>query len=76
MLWTRSALRNDVVRMDNAIAPGTVWLRYQNCGEGSVSRRLNVKIAAQLNMLEFKSYFQNRSCGGGSPYSAAVEPQQ
>ncbi|HZR31259.1 MAG TPA: hypothetical protein VFA76_05345 [Terriglobales bacterium] len=34
---------------------------------GTVSRVLGVQIAALDNMLEFKSYFQNRSCGGGSP---------
>ena len=34
---------------------------------GTVSRRLNVKIHQLDNMLEFKAYFQNRSCGGGSP---------
>jgi hypothetical protein len=34
---------------------------------GTVSRTLNVKIAQLENMLEFKSYFQARSCGGGSP---------
>ena len=34
---------------------------------GTVSRHLGVKIAQLDNLLEFKSYFQNRSCGGGSP---------
>ena len=34
---------------------------------GTVSRTLNVQIALLDNMLEFKSFFQNRSCGGGSP---------
>jgi hypothetical protein len=34
---------------------------------GTVSRTLNVKIAQLENMLEFKSYFPARSCGGGSP---------
>src|SRR5207237_212690 len=48
---------NEVIRIDTATAPGY----------GTVSRRLGVKIAALDNMLEFKSYFQNRSCGGGSP---------
>ena len=48
---------NDVIRIDTAAPPPY----------GSVSRRLGVKIAELDNMLEFKSYFQNRSCGGGSP---------
>jgi hypothetical protein len=34
---------------------------------GTVSRRIDRKISQLDNMLEFKSYFQNRSCGGGSP---------
>src|SRR5262245_51189602 len=48
---------NQVIRIDNVTAPAY----------GTVSRRLNVKITALDNQLEFKSYFQNRSCGGGSP---------
>jgi len=48
---------NDVIRIDTLTPP-----LY-----GTVSRTLNVKLAALDNMLEFKSYFQNRSCGGGSP---------
>jgi hypothetical protein len=48
---------NDVIKIDNA--SGALF--------GSVSRKLNVKITQLDNMLEFKSYFQNRSCGGGSP---------
>ncbi|HWE24238.1 MAG TPA: hypothetical protein VG496_09890 [Myxococcales bacterium] len=48
---------NDVIRIDTAAPP-----LY-----GTVSRSLGVKIAQLDNMLEFKSYFQNRSCGGGSP---------
>jgi len=48
---------NDVI-MINTLAPPYY---------GTVSRVLGVQIAALDNMLEFKSYFQNRSCGGGSP---------
>lgn len=48
---------NDVIKIDTLTAP-----QY-----GTVSRRLGTKIAFLDNMLEFKSYFQNRSCGGGSP---------
>jgi hypothetical protein len=59
---------NDVIRMNTTILPGDcIAPDFQNCGEGSVSRKLNVKITQLDNMLEFKSYFQNRSCGGGSP---------
>jgi len=32
-----------------------------------VSRTLNAKLADLDNVLEFKSYFENRRCGGGSP---------
>ena len=48
---------NDVIKIDTASAPL----------HGTVSRTLGVKVAQLDNMLEFKSYFQNRSCGGGSP---------
>jgi len=62
---------NDVIKIDTTPAPGqclaTTSPPYQNCPFGTVSRTLNVKIAQLDNMLEFKSYFQNRSCGGGSP---------
>lgn len=48
---------NDVIKIDTS-ASGSY---------GTVSHRLGVKIAALADMLEFKSYYQNRSCGGGSP---------
>ena len=32
-----------------------------------MSRTLNAKLADLDNVLEFKSYFENRSCEGGSP---------
>jgi len=48
---------NEVIKI-NTLAPPLY---------GTVSRKLNTKIAALDNMLEFKSYFSNRSCGGGSP---------
>lgn len=48
---------NDVIKIDTTL-PGSY---------GTVSRSLGVQIARLENMLEFKSYFQNRSCGGGSP---------
>jgi hypothetical protein len=48
---------NDVIRIDTLTAPFY----------GAVSRVLDAKITQLDNMLEFKSYFQNRSCGGGSP---------
>ncbi|MBV9075685.1 MAG: hypothetical protein JOZ10_18840 [Acidobacteria bacterium] len=59
---------NDVIRIDTTPALGQCMApTYLNCPVGTVSRRLNVQIAALDNMLEFKSYFLNRSCGGGSP---------
>ena len=48
---------NDVIVINTLAAP-----LY-----GTVSRVLGVNILALDNMLEFKSYFQGRSCGGGSP---------
>jgi hypothetical protein len=48
---------NDVIQINTLLPP-----LY-----GTVSRTLGVKIADLDNMLEFKSYFLNRSCGGGSP---------
>jgi hypothetical protein len=48
---------NDVIRINTLADPFY----------GTVSRGLNVKIHALDNMLEFKAYFLNRSCGGGSP---------
>jgi hypothetical protein len=48
---------NEVIRIDTLSPP-----LY-----GTVSRALGVRIAQLDNMLEFKSYFQDRSCGGGSP---------
>jgi hypothetical protein len=59
---------NDVIKIDNTILPGQcVAPTYLNCTYGAISRVVNTKIANLDNMLEFKSYFQNRSCGGGSP---------
>ena len=59
---------NDVISINTAPAPGDcVAPTYLNCPSGTVSRKLNVKITSLDNMLEFKSYFKNRSCGGGSP---------
>jgi hypothetical protein len=48
---------NDVIKINTAAPPAF----------GAVSRTLNVKINTLDNQLEFKSYFQARSCGGGSP---------
>jgi hypothetical protein len=48
---------NDVIKIDTT----------SSGSYGTVSRRLGVKIAALDDMLEFKSFYQNRSCGGGSP---------
>lgn len=59
---------NQVIKIDTTPPPECSALGgYMNCPAGTVSRRLNVKITALDNMLEFKSYFKNRSCGGGSP---------
>jgi hypothetical protein len=59
---------NQVIAINLTLAPGQCMApTYLNCPAGTVSRRLNVKISQLDNMLEFKSYFQNRSCGGGSP---------
>lgn len=48
---------NHVIRIDTLAPPFY----------GTVSRKLNARIHQLDNMLEFKSYFENRSCGGGSP---------
>jgi hypothetical protein len=48
---------NDVIKIDTTL-PGSY---------GTISRALNTKISALDNELEFKSYFQNHTCGGGSP---------
>jgi len=59
---------NEVIRINTTAPPAcSAASGFTNCPYGTVSRRLNVKIAQLDNMLEFKSYFQNRSCGGGSP---------
>ena len=59
---------NDVIKIDTTspeeCSPAG---GYQNCASGSVSRKVNVKIQQLDNMLEFKSFYANRSCGGGSP---------
>lgn len=48
---------NDVVKIDTS-APDSY---------GTISRTLNAKIADLDNELEFKAYYKDRSCGGGSP---------
>jgi hypothetical protein len=59
---------NEVIKIDNTIPPGQcVAPNFENCTFGTISRSLNTRIQQLDNMLEFKSYFQNRSCGGGSP---------
>src|SRR5579872_1971965 len=59
---------NDVIKIDTTPLPGTCTApSYLNCTYGTVSRVVNAKIDQLRNMLEFKSYFQDRSCGGGSP---------
>jgi hypothetical protein len=59
---------NQVIKIDNSLAFGQcVAPMFLNCPFGTVSRKLNVKIQDLDNMLEFKSYFQDRTCGGGSP---------
>jgi hypothetical protein len=59
---------NEVIKVDNSLMPGQCAApTYLNCPFGTVSRKLNVKIDKLDNMLEFKSYFQDRTCGGGSP---------
>jgi hypothetical protein len=59
---------NDVIRINTTSPPECSPAGgYQNCVTGSVSRKINTKIQQLDNMLEFKSYFQNRSCGVGSP---------
>lgn len=57
---------NQVISIDTT-APIECPTTGVNCPSGTVSRRLDAKISQLDNMLEFKSYFQNRSCGGGSP---------
>lgn len=60
---------NDVIKIDTTSAPQCDPPTYQNCAYGTVSRSLNVKIAALRNMVEVKAYFQlpRVGCGGGSP---------
>jgi hypothetical protein len=59
---------NQVIKIDTTSPPECSPAgSYQHCRAGEVSRKLNVQIAALDNMLEFKSYFQKRTCGGGSP---------
>jgi hypothetical protein len=47
---------NDVIRINTLVEPFS----------GTVSRKLDTKLYLLDNMLEFKSYYRNRSCGGGS----------
>lgn len=60
---------NDVIKIDTTspdplCGPPT----YLNCRSGTVSRRLNAKIAQLDNMIELKVYFKApRGCSGGSP---------
>jgi len=59
---------NDVIKIDTSTPPfDCIAPAFLNCTFGTVSRRLNTKIALLDNMLEFKSYFADRTCGGGSP---------
>src|SRR5467141_3749004 len=59
---------NDVIKIDTSTPPfDCIVPAFLNCTFGTVSRRLNTKIALLDNMLEFKSYFADRTCGGGSP---------
>jgi hypothetical protein len=62
---------NDVIKIDTTSPPSCdppPIGNYINCAFGTVSRRLNVKIATLTNMVEVKAYFQApRGCGGGSP---------
>jgi hypothetical protein len=58
---------NQVIKIDTTSPLCNAASGFQNCAFGTVSRKLNVRISALDNMLEFKSFFQNRSCGGGSP---------
>jgi hypothetical protein len=57
---------NQVIRI-NTTPPIECTTAVVNCPSGTVSRHLEVKIAQLDNLLEFKSYFLNRSCGGGWP---------
>lgn len=60
---------NDVIKIDSTLAPGQcVAPTYLNCPVGTVSRRLNVQVAALDHQLEFKSYFQApKTCSAGIP---------
>ena len=59
---------NQVIRINTTPPPEcSAAGGFTNCPAGTVSRHLDAKITQLDNLLEFKSYFLNRSCGGGSP---------
>lgn len=57
---------NQVISI-NTTPPIECTTAFINCPAGTISRHIDARITQLDNLLEFKSYFQNRSCGGGSP---------
>ena len=68
--WDPENPSNDVIKIDTTSPdPDCNPMLAQDCLFGTVSRRLNVKIAQLDNMIELKAFFvaPRVGCGGGSP---------